>query len=321
MRPLIVMTLVAFASLANAQVEVDPETDTEEALDPEAEEARILFEHGRQLAEDRRYAEAVEAFQQSLDHHARPSTRFNLALCLFALGRHVETVEALETYVAEAPPEEADGVTEARRVMALAQGRLATLAVDTLPASARVTVDGRVVDEPAGALRLDPGVHVLRVEATDHAPRVMRLELDPGERRREVVRLESTLQPAMLSIRVDRPASIFLDDARVDSLEVERLEPGAHRVRVEAPGARWERELTLESGQHFELDLSLPEPPPPPREWWQKPWPWLAAGVAIAGGVLAAVLLSGRTGDPSGGMTGVVLEAGGAAPGGARLSP
>lgn len=319
MRTLSVVLWLALAGGAAAQPVEEPAA--EEALDPEAEEARILFEHGRQLAEDRRYAEAVEAFQQSLEHHARPSTRFNLALCLFALGRHVETVAALEAYIAEAPPEEADGVTEARRVMALAQGRLASLSVDVLPSTARVTVDGNEVAEPSAALRLDPGVHVLRVEATDHAPQVVRLELDAGERRREIVRLESTREPALLSVRVDRPASLFVDDRPVDSLELERLEPGPHRVRIEAPGARWERELTLESGQHFELDLALPEEPPPPRQWWQKPWPWLAAGVAIAGGVLAAVLLSGRTGDPSGGASGVVLEAGGPGLDGARLSP
>lgn len=325
MRALTLLLALAASHAALAQPAPEPEDGeaeaAEEPLDPEAEEARILFEHGRSLAEDHRYAEAAEAFQQSLEHRARPSTRFNLALCLFALGRHVETLDALEQYVAEAPPEEAEGVIEARRLMALAQGRLSTLAVEVVPAEARVIVDGDPVDDPSGALRLDPGVHVLRVEATDHAPRVLRLELEPGERRRELVRLESTRRPAMLSLRVDRPASIYLDDAPVEALSNQRLEPGAHQLRVEAPGARWERALTLESGQHFEIDLALPAEPPPPKQWWQKPWPWLGVGVAIAGGVLAGVLLSGRTGDPSGGSSGVVLETGGTEPNGARITP
>ncbi len=309
------MACLAFAAAATAQP-----AETEEALDPAEEEARILFDHGRELAEDRRFAEAAEAFERSLERHARPSTRFNLALCLFALGRHVETLDVLERYVEEAPPEEAEGVIEARRMMALARGRLATLAVEAVPADANVTIDGEAFAD-ASELRLDPGVHVLRVAATDHATRVIRLELDAGERRRELVRLESTRSPALLSLSVDRAATITLDGVVVEALRDERLEPGSHQLRVEAPGASWGRELTLESGQHHEIDLTLPPEPPPPAEWWQKPWPWLAAGVVVVGGVLAAVLLGGRTGDPSGGSTGVVLEGGSAAPNGARIVP
>lgn len=317
MRTLSLAAWLVFVGTAAAQPTTEP---TEEAPDPAEEEARILFDHGRELAEERRFAEAVEAFERSLERHARPSTRFNLALCLFALGRHVETLDVLERYVAEAPPEEAEGVIEARRMMALARGRLATLAVETVPADASVTIDGDTVSD-ARELRLDPGVHVVRVAALDHATHVMRLELGAGERRRELVRLESTRSPALLSLSVDRPATITLDGVVIDAVRDERLEPGPHRLVVEAPGASWTRDLTLESGQHHEIDLALPPEPPPPAEWWQKPWPWLAAGVVVVGGILAAVLLTGRTGEPTGGNTGVVLEGGSAGPTGARIVP
>ncbi len=96
MRVVIFATFL-FAFPAFAQEEAISQTVAE---NPASAEARALFARGSELANERRFSEAAEAFSRSAELLERPSTLFNLGLCHYALGRHGAALEVLERYVA-----------------------------------------------------------------------------------------------------------------------------------------------------------------------------------------------------------------------------
>ncbi|HJL02487.1 MAG TPA: PEGA domain-containing protein [Polyangiaceae bacterium LLY-WYZ-15_(1-7)] len=280
------------------------------ALESGAAEARALFERGRELAEARRFAEATESFEASLERVDRPSTRFNLAVCQFALGRMVEAIDALERFQAAVSPEaDPEGWAEADRMLAHARAQVAELTLELEPAEASVRVDGTALEgEAVRTRRLNPGVHVLRVTAPGHAPWLDEVTLAPGEARRRGVQLEPTTRPARLEVRVDVPRAEVRVDGRPHEDGV--LAPGRHRVEVAHPGRRpWARTVELGAGERLLLDVTT-EPLPPPRRWPR----WVGAGVAVAaalGLALGVGLAVGEGGaEPNGGTTGVVLRPG-----------
>lgn len=258
---LIFSLLVASAPTAHAQDEVPVEPVE---LDPVAEEARALFERGRELADTRRFHEAAEAFSASLALFDRPSTVFNLALTLFAIGRHVEAVAELERYLAATSPEdplEAAGRADAERMLAHARRSISQLELTVLPEDAEVRVDGELVT--GGGTRtipLDAGTHVVRADAPGHAPSLVEVRTQPGEARRHAIQLASTRTPARVVVSVgDTPEAVIT----IDGEEVGRgraaleLEAGSHEVRVTHPSlAPITRAIELDFGEHLELAIA-----------------------------------------------------------------
>ncbi len=314
---LALVALLSFAGLAAAQVPPD---------DPAAAEARAHFDRGRELAESRRFSEAVQAFERSLALVDRPSTVLNLAICLFALERYVEAIEALERYEVGADPAvEGDGIADARRMLGHARANVARLVVEVAPAEAAVLLDGAPIEGGAARERaVNPGPHVVRVEAPHHAPALLEVEIAPGETIRRAVTLESTRRPARLEVRASRPdARIAIDGRDVGAGEAAlELPAGPHEVEVRASdGDPVARRVELDWNERLRVDLQLPGAAPPLHE---SPEFWGILGgtvAAVAAGVLIAVLVVELGDDPApnGGTTGEVLRPG--APGGGVILP
>lgn len=307
----VVAMVVGLAGVAKAQAPAGPDaTDA----DPNAVEARAQFERGRELAEARRFSEAVQAFTRSLELVDRPSTVLNLAICLFALERYVEAIDALERYEAGADPSvEADGLADARRMLTHARAAVARVVIEVAPVEAIVTVDGDPVGGSATRERaVNPGPHVVRVEAAHHAPALIELDAAPGATVRRAIALESTQRPARLEVRaMGRPDARILVDAQAVGVgsAVTELPAGAHEVRVlltdsDAVAHRVE----LEWNEHLRLDLPAPPPETPLVE---RPELWAIVGGTVAGiavGVLIGVLAAGVDAQPDGGTSGEVLR-------------
>jgi hypothetical protein len=297
---------------ALAQVDAAPEAAVVAPEDPETAEARALFEAGRALAAEHRWEEALERFERSLELVDRPSTRFNVGACLYALERHAEAIPALEQYLSRADPAlEGTTIAEAGALLAQARAAIAELTVDVSPADARVRLDGRSLDGgERRSVRLDPGPHVLRVDAEDHEGVLEELSVAPGERVLRAVRLERA--SARVEVRTGVAAArIAIDgvEAGLGEIAVE-VAPGEHMISVDAPGrAPIVRELTLAPGERLHLDLGAESSAPGGgvEAWAVVLTGALAAALAGAAVGIGYELGSAGEGPPSGGSSGVVL--------------
>lgn len=299
-------------------------TALDTTIDPTTAEARAFFDQGRALADAHRYAEASEAFARSLSLVERPSTRFNLAVTLFAQGRHVETVATLETYVTQRgsePREDDADQREATRMLSLARARIAEVSFEVLPTGATVVLDGRPL-EGTGLrhARVDAGVHVVRVEHTNHAPTLLTVETQPGQHVRRAVTLVSQEVPADVHIVSANPTAQIFVDAEVRGVGEATLQLGSgrHEVRIDTPeGGTVSQTLDVGWGEQHHL-LLTPSAPDASTSPLAEPALWATIGAtagALALGVLVGVLAS-QPAEPNGGSTGVVLMPGAHSPGG-----
>lgn len=315
---------MACPPIAGAQdAEPDAHVSAEAAEDLSVVEARASFEQGRELADRRRFGEAVEAFARSLELVDRPSTAFNLALCLHALGRHVEAIPVIERYRAQADPSvEAEGLADAERMLSHARASVASITLEVLPPEATIVVDGEPLPRPSGedggrsapTVTVNPGTHIVRVEAPDHAPELLELAVRSGQRVRRAVRLASTEIPATLEVAVvgHPSATVTVDGvALAPGARVARLAAGEHRVHVTAEDlVPFERTVRLDWSERLRLDV-VPAPVGDDVFGGSALWLGVGAGLVLAAlGVLIGVLVLENPPSASGGSTGVVLGPG-----------
>jgi len=223
------------------------------AAEPTADErtlARTLFEEGRTLLKEGKFAEACPKLEESERLAPGMGTLFNLADCLENLGRTASAWSAFSE-VADLARLAGQGDREA-----VARERAAALKpklvywklhlAGAAPAGLVLHIDGRPVSNAVldAELPVDPGLHKVKVSA-------------PGKLDGETeVRVEATVH----STSVDLPAL-------ADAAKVEPAPPPAAKVELSAP---------------------TPEERPRGREW-QRPAAVVAGGVAlVALGVGAA---------------------------------
>ncbi len=138
--------------------------------------------------------------------------------------------------------------TTAKRPM-----RFATLVVNTVPARARVSIDGRSTPGPRAVFdSLDAGEHTIRAESDGYTPLERIVALRAGETREESVALRVIPGPkpggdsvpppppatGTLEVTTNLPASVFVDgELRASGTTRARLSlpPGLHDVRAEHP--------------------------------------------------------------------------------------
>lgn len=314
-RLLLVATLTcAIGSTAFAQ------SDGEAEVDPAEVEARAHFERGRELAAMRRFSEAAQSFERSLAQFDRPSTRFNLALCYFALGHYVEAEAELDRFLTSADAEaDAESIVEARQMLQHARATAGSLTIELEPAQASVQVDGSALTGGrVRELRLNPGTHVLRVSADGHSPVLQEIAVGEGERVRRAIQLEIIRRPSYLSVAVRTPsdvvgsAEVRIDGEAVEQTEEAEVTAGEHQVDVTHPDTLpYGRTVELDEGEHLIVEAILERRPPPPRvPIVRRPAFWAVVGavVVIGAGVGVGVALSGRVQSPHGGSTGIVLR-------------
>lgn len=159
---------------------------------------------------------------------------------------------------------------------------------------------------------------------------VTRDRIQEAERRLRVYQAELARLTILLAPQAPTPASVLIDSQNVGQapLTGHFLVPGAHDLRVTAPGARdYQVSLSIQAGEERTLTADpLPlaaapsgaglvplsttaAAPPPPTPIYKRWWVWTAAG---AGAILAAGLIgaaaAGRFNRPAGGMDLPVIE-------------
>lgn len=135
-------------------------------------EARELVYTGDELFAQKRYAEALRAYQRAERLVCVPTTSIEVAKTLAAIGRLSEARDLAATIAASRPtPGEPWPFMQARRrAEALRDdldGRIPRLRVRITPspAGARLRVDGQLMTASAEASPIDPGNHWVEVEA------------------------------------------------------------------------------------------------------------------------------------------------------------
>ncbi len=184
------------------------------AQQSEDEQSRQLFEQGRELADHDRWGEALEYFRRARSLVERPSIVFNIGVCLFTLGRHVEAVAAFDRFLEIADREgDADKIQRTNGMLRQSREAIATLELRVAPANATLAVDGRAVPGtgPLRTLVLDPGEHVVRFSAPGRHVGNLRLSVLPGQRVMRVVDLPEApaLRGAATPHRREESGSIF----------------------------------------------------------------------------------------------------------------
>jgi len=147
-------------------------------------EADRLFEEGRQLAKDQKYAEACEKFEKSFAIDSTVGTELNLADCHEHLG-HLRRAWELFTAAAEASAKTDDQTRTTfaqERADAVAK-RLATIVIhppEPMPPALTIIIAGRTLTGAELRDRVDPGDIEISVSIPDRPPYTTRVTAAAG---------------------------------------------------------------------------------------------------------------------------------------------
>lgn len=289
-RPTLICTaalvLASVSSVALAQT-VTPAPPTEE---------RVAFERGFAALQSRRFAEAELALREAMRLRPTPVTQYNLGLALRGLGRYLDAVEVFEAYLrapeAGASPERLAAV---REELADIRRAIARVELAVRPPTAALRVDGRPVEAHASVVQLDPGVHVLDVEADGFERDHREVTLVPGAQVVLVIALRPVVAEARLVVEPSVPnARVSLDARPVGGGRVdERVAPGEHVVEVRATGYEtWRRTVRVNERVTLRVDAAL-TPVGGASRAWVVPVA-VGGGVLVAAGVVTAIVLATR---------------------------
>lgn len=190
-RGILTIALLALPAIGAAQDE--PPQDAA----PNPELAREHYQRGLQAIEDGRWADALEAFQESFRAAPTLPALFNQAVALRALGRMREARDTFARILQDYPDAEELARLSADMMGREANMRIARLEVGGLPEpdpELQLRLDGAPIEDSGErplVLEVDPGEHTLAVNAPGYELFEWLSDVDDGERVFVRVRLES----------------------------------------------------------------------------------------------------------------------------------
>ncbi len=185
---------ILHSSFVMAQ-EVDPYAEgtavTDENPDIEAdnqqnkiEEAKRLFQQGLVLMNTNHWSQAEDKFRRSNALVSRNSSLYNLALCLTHQDRATESLKVLSEIVDDQEnPDNAELLKYKQDLEERLLNIVGTIQLDVYPASARITIDDRLI-EKTGKRRttyLDPGDHVVVAAAEGFSNARLTISIKSGK--------------------------------------------------------------------------------------------------------------------------------------------
>ncbi|UJR82621.1 PEGA domain-containing protein [Sandaracinus amylolyticus] len=228
---------------------------------------------------------------------------------------------------AEAPP--ALVARAASIARAIATGPRGRFELRTDVPGAIVSLDGRVIGEAPARIETSVGAHVLRVDAPGHrawarlvdvlegarAPIAVTLAPEPvlvaARSLRDASDAGALEHVASLLAELSRdghaPRALWLVEASAGATDRAlvvacRAEGCSEPVRIDVArvesalphdpdlvGAPLGARALADARAWLDEPIPVAPPPPPAAEWWQEPWPWVIAGVVIAGAIGATI--------------------------------
>jgi len=151
--------------------------NTPAAADPQAKEkSRAAFRRGVTQLRAQDWAAARASFEEAWSLVQHPSILLNLGIARLKTDDPVLAEADLVRFLSEDPGAAADETSSARDALAEARSKIGTLRVTTMPASARVMVDGKAASIRASTeagtaeVRLKAGKHTVAVDADGFNP-------------------------------------------------------------------------------------------------------------------------------------------------------
>jgi hypothetical protein len=240
------ISLIVLSLLAQAESHpTSPETKVQ---------AQALLKEGAELYRQGAFADAVEKFDQAYAVFPSPKLLFNIGQASRELGRPVESVEAFDRFLVQAPDSPPELIAEAKQSVAELSRKIGKLLIDCTISGAEITVDGRKVGQTplADLIRVAPGRHQVTATHAGAVPAIENVTVAAGTVETLVLRPRALIEvpaptPAELALPVPSPS-----------------------LDLQAPRAS--AEAAIDQG------------------WWLgRKWTWVAAGSAVVFTGVAAV--------------------------------
>ena len=166
------------------------------AADAATREAHQRFEAGAKLYRQARYQDAIAEFQKAYAARANANILFNIAQSYEKLGDLERALEHYRRYLEDV--HNADDHDTIQTVVANLEARIAKarrghVSVQSAPAGASVSLDGKDRGLTPVALELDPGTYALRAAKPGFEPTERTLKVEAGN----TLQLELSLVEAM----------------------------------------------------------------------------------------------------------------------------
>jgi hypothetical protein len=300
------LALRSFAAPPKAKA---AKVDTTKTDPPQVVKARELFVRGTSLVGSARWAEALDAFEQSAELRPHPITTYNIGACERALGRYTVARERLKRALDANP--ESGKLPDSLRAEAnayLSEIERVLVRVDLIiePVDAAVTVDGRPLaaapskDGPVlvagvlppgrgsalaagrGSVVLDPGTHLVTLSRKGYSDQLITRTFKPGTRQNVALNMDRL--PARVQVSSNEARSrVRIDSFDVGYAPVNVERPaGTYAVFVEKPGfVSYESTIRVNPGEAADIKASL-SPTPLTQKWWF----WTATGVLVTAAVV-----------------------------------
>ncbi len=298
------------------------------ALAGDKQEAKQLFDAGLKLMNLDDFAGASANFERSVALYPTQNSLFNLANCYKALQRYGDAIAAIERlrkdFAGKLKPEIQDA---AERQQQEIYSLVARLTIQTVPAEASVSIDGKDVGTgpTLGPLLLGPGEHEIEAARLGHRSQRRSVKLVSGAGRTEKFVLEAAAGNLVVRANV-AGAAVFVDGRQVGTTPLDEplaLPPGKHTFDVRAAGHEdAERTLEVQSDSKQVLDIVLAAKlaaqssaasgaapaseislaagePAKPRSRALRVVTWTALAGAVAAGAVAGTFLIIRSGQKS----------------------
>ena len=214
--------------------------------------AQSLLKEGAEFYQQGAFADAVEKFDQAYAIFPSPKLLFNIGQASRELGRPVESVEAFDRFLVQAPDSPPELIAEAKRSVEELSRKIGKLLIDCSVSGAEISVDGRRVGlAPLEDLfRVTPGSHQVTATHPGTMPAIETVIVAAGTVQTLVMRPRALVEAATL-------------------IPAEPAPPlPSHAFDLQSPPA----EATVDHG------------------WWLgRQWTWVAAGSAVVFTGVAAV--------------------------------
>lgn len=162
------------------------------------QEAKALVKDAGKAAKDKRWADAAKALQRADELDPDPQTKLDLARALVPMGKLVDASRALNGVTASAKgPSAKKQIDAAQKLLAEIEPRIPWLKITVQPAEAggaKTAIDGHDIDAK-DEVPVDPGEHVVTVEADGFEPVEKQLRLAEGKHEKLTIKLEPTAAP------------------------------------------------------------------------------------------------------------------------------
>jgi hypothetical protein len=254
---------------------------------------------GDTLMSERRYADALVAYNEAYALSPNPVLHYNRARALQFLARYPESLEAFERFKAEAPESVRARVEALDELIAEVRRRVTTLEVRCNVDGAQVRLGDRVIGTTplAKPVVVVAGEVQLEISAPGLASFTKVLKL-PGDER---VVVDATLEPLRTNATLhvtsrSTGAQVFVDGRPIGPTPATAtVVPGLHALRVVRNGADpGSADIVLAAGEEKDVALDPIERPGVASRWWF----WAGIGTVVAGGVaLGIALTTERSGD------------------------